>query len=84
MPEDATNNNQDSDLEECKGGDCPLSPQFEEGTRAPDARKVRLTTSKYVQLLIDARETDPRLLAAWTRKSRRAYRARPRDRGRVP
>lgn len=47
--------------EECKGGDCPLRPQFDESAQeAPgSARKVRLTTSKYVQLLIDARETDP-------------------------
>lgn len=53
--------------EECKGGDCPLRPQFDDpeepegkapGTQSNN-KKVRLSTSKYVQLLIDARETDP-------------------------
>lgn len=49
--------------EECKGGDCPLRPQFDESDEVPpdasEAKKVRLSTGKYVQLLIDARETDP-------------------------
>ena len=51
--------------EECKGGDCPLRPQFDEPNESEgkasgvDDQKVRLSTSKYVQLLIDARETDP-------------------------
>ncbi len=47
--------------EECKGGDCPLRPQFEEGAseKPEEGKKVRLSTGKYVQLLIDARETDP-------------------------
>jgi hypothetical protein len=49
--------------EECKGGDCPLRPQFddcEDTTQGSKGnKKVRLSTSKYVQLLIDARETDP-------------------------
>lgn len=46
--------------EECKGGDCPLRPQFDDAaTQEPQQKKVRLSTSKYVQLLIDARETDP-------------------------
>ncbi len=47
--------------EECKGGDCPLRPQFDEGAsdKPAEGKKVRLSTGKYVQLLIDARETDP-------------------------
>jgi hypothetical protein len=49
------------ECEECKGGDCEIHPQFESPASGAnsDDKKVRLTTSKYVQLLIDARETNP-------------------------
>ena len=37
---------------------CPLQPEFE-GPPTDRAQEVKLTREKYVQLLVDARETDP-------------------------
>ena len=51
--EDNSAHEEESESDDCDS-DCPLQPEFKDGDD-----KVQLTRDKYVQLLIEARETDP-------------------------